>query len=397
MVQAIFRALNVEIVLTSSSAIPATPPGSLKRNREASGIDHHDVENFGLPLPTPNKKKNRAGLDESTPSMKHALFNFDLVMTKPLPRAIQPLRRSTQIGVTHKLKTPVNVKPLASSRNVNSAPPAAGRSSKDKAKGLLKTHRTPTTSYTRVDPPSDYGFLPFSIDTAVTATAPLPSVDTSLSKEDSVVHCSTSQGSASKGCAFVIHEESELSQLETLMGTNYRYLDLSDDDERFDAMNDRGKENVPPADDPNATVNTNIPTSRRNLMTDEPRTPLGDLNVAEYYAEGLTSESQTIVPADDEVEEQIQDSKTNSKTNCGQSDANATSDVNHGWDDLLAQVEAATKAKSGALDSEFAPNEIHDKSDTSSVIEIWESGSASSENEAENEAAAHDVPASAVA
>lgn len=337
------------------------------------------------------KKKNRTGLDESVPSTKIKPFDFNAVACDA-SRPIRPLRALTQSGKTAKFSTPITTKSSASSIVAKSAPAGKSKSPQAKRRGLLSSTRRSSTPFTRVNPPTTYVALPFSIDAAVTGTVSLNSANPSLSNTTPIDHYPTTPGAP-----FNLYEEPEALQIDTIMDNSTSFLKISDK-EIVDSMDDHDKENIPPPDDPSvtgATTNT-IPTSRRNLMTDEPRTPLGELNVAEYYAEGYDSDSYTIVAAENEPE-QREETLCTTKSEaaiCSQSDANVASGSDNGWGDLLAQVEAA-KAKTAALESEFDPiiEVVEDKTATTG-IEIWEGASASAEND---EAATHDVPVSAVA
>ena len=82
-------------------------------------------------------------------------------------------------------------------------------------------------------------------------------------------------------------------------------LDISDDESKAKESNDRGKENI----DPNelsmpvtrsmakaAAATTSTPSiSRKDKMTEEVRSPLSDLNPADYFAEGLDATSVVLV------------------------------------------------------------------------------------------------------
>lgn len=82
-------------------------------------------------------------------------------------------------------------------------------------------------------------------------------------------------------------------------------LDLSDDKAGITAKADREKENVPPTDgicavDP---ISTAASTGRKNCMTNRTRPPLGNLDIAEFFAEGCDMDSCFIIPA--EMEEEL--------------------------------------------------------------------------------------------
>ena len=90
-----------------------------------------------------------------------------------------------------------------------------------------------------------------------------------------------------------------------LMQHSTTVLDISDDEGKSDTST-RGKENVPPhelgIELPRARQSTaTIPAAtRKSPKMDEPRSPLGELNAAEYYAEDCNAFSYTIVYDDEE-------------------------------------------------------------------------------------------------
>ena len=119
----------------------------------------------------------------------------------------------------------------------------------------------------------------------------------------------TIEESKPKSWFFDIHEETEAQQDYTVsewtMTQSATILDISDDEGKARDGADRGKENVPPNDVPvvhsgttQSSASTKIPNSRKDMMTDEPRTPLGDLNAADYYPEGLDASSVVLVQDD---------------------------------------------------------------------------------------------------
>ena len=94
-------------------------------------------------------------------------------------------------------------------------------------------------------------------------------------------------------------------------------LDISDDESKAKEANDRGKENI----DPNelsmpvtrsmakaaASTTATPQVSRKDKMTEEVRSPLSDLNPADYFAEGLDATSVVLVhdePAADNAQTQ---------------------------------------------------------------------------------------------
>ncbi|KAL1963960.1 hypothetical protein VTN77DRAFT_7635 [Rasamsonia byssochlamydoides] len=104
---------------------------------------------------------------------------------------------------------------------------------------------------------------------------------------------------------FDIYVDTEQDEMTNSMQHSACFLDISDDEGKAKA-DGRGKENIPPHElgivMPTAAQQTTTDaTSRKNLMTDEPRTPLGELKVSDYYGTGCHALSFVIVE-DDEPE-----------------------------------------------------------------------------------------------
>jgi hypothetical protein len=175
---------------------------------------------------------------------------------------------------------------------------------------------------------------------------------------------------------FKIHEDTPDEELGNLMEFSTQTLDISDDESRRIEKDFRGKENIPPMDFPDASpvrlaVAAAPPATRKDMMTDEPRTPLGSLDAREYYAEGCDVNSYIIVPADKE------DDCTPERTACIASEhpAEVPPAITDSLPGLLSQA-LESKAgdlvpASGATESPAAP------------IDIWESESAKGEEERE--------------
>ena len=198
-----------------------------------------------------------------------------------------PKRAELPQVVGHKRKTEEDHGGISIKRQEpSSAPAPAGRSPKSKHRGLLSRRRFSANPFGRVDPPAfaPNAGLPFSIDAALAGT-----VSTQKTK--------TKSRPSSKGWHFEIHEDSPADEMANLMEHSTCTLEISDDEGRQSPKGDRdNKENIPPLD---FQTMGNVPTSRRDLMTDEPRSPLGDLDAKEYYPEGCDASSIFVVPADD--------------------------------------------------------------------------------------------------
>ncbi|KAL6235515.1 hypothetical protein BDW75DRAFT_136444 [Aspergillus navahoensis] len=107
--------------------------------------------------------------------------------------------------------------------------------------------------------------------------------------------------------SFEIYVDSEQEEMTNLMQHSTCVLDISDDEGKDESQSDqRGKENIPPAD-----LGISLPRSRqqeplpawaqKSVMVDEPRSPLGELNAADFYGEGCHAFSYSVVYDAEEV------------------------------------------------------------------------------------------------
>lgn len=105
---------------------------------------------------------------------------------------------------------------------------------------------------------------------------------------------------------FDIHEDTPEQEMTNLLQHSTCRLDISSDEEcernlGREKAEDRGKENVPPADDVSQTSARTATTISEGAMEyEKPRTALGDLNVEDFYAEGCDGTSVFIVPEDED-------------------------------------------------------------------------------------------------
>lgn len=105
---------------------------------------------------------------------------------------------------------------------------------------------------------------------------------------------------------FDIHEDTPEQEMTNLLQHSTCRLDISSDEEcerklGREKAEDRGKENVPPADDVSQTSARRTTTmSEGGMEYEKPRTALGDLNVEDFYAEGCDLTSVFIVPEDED-------------------------------------------------------------------------------------------------
>lgn len=243
-----------------------------------------------------------------------------------------------------------------------------------------------TSPFTRVNPPSFssngvQGGLPFSIDAALSGTVPSYKPSPVQAKEIQPKEFCTLEESMPKGWMFDIYEETEEIQEQNVVVHRACNLDISDDENLAKIKLDRGKENIPPSDGLSASlpeITTSIPASRKNMMTDEPRTPLGDLETSEFYAEGCDALSYIIIPGENSVDQNAEKPNVDPEPKEAYSSPQApVTDLAEGWQSLLAQVEASKQNHT----SDFYHQNSSDKIASAPAVEIWESESAKDEDE----------------
>lgn len=310
-----------------------------------------------------NKRKRTDFGDDVTTSKSPKYSLMTLPSTKP-----RPLASST---LTPRLDTNKATGPA-------SAPAAAGRSpTRSKHHGTIPRKR----------------FTPPQFGTKAPALSFAAALSGTLAHKKSK-KIRTIEESKPKSWFFDIYEETEAQQDYTVnewtMTQSATILDISDDESKAQALSDRGKENIPPSDivpsGATTTLSTagKIPSSRKDMMTDEPRTPLGSLNAADYYPEGLDASSVVLVQ-DDIAEPE------NASPNQGVADALKPSEFTFepeavttaaGFSDAvdLSSLLASSKPTLNFQTSELSSGKSEDAIEPAD-IEIWESESAKDEKD----------------
>jgi hypothetical protein len=246
-----------------------------------------DSENVD-PVDFRESSSKRKKVDTADDLCKPSTFTLK-TFSKPKSR-IQSSSVLTPRAETPTINT--TVKPTITS----SAPPAAGRSStSSKRSGILSSRRT------RLNAPAfgSRSRAPLSLAAAVNGTL-------ANKKHKRRSDAATLEESKPKSWFFDIYEETEVQQEfvinEWTMTQSACTLDISDDESKTATREERGKENIPPNElgtmalaAPITIAPIQPATSRKDMMPDEPRTPLGDLNPSEYYAEGCDATSVVLV------------------------------------------------------------------------------------------------------
>ena len=344
--------------MTCCLALPTTKTSSLKRHAPQTFNDI-DSENIDPLLFLTQSKKSKA-------------FDFDSSKLDKAPRftlaASEPIRNadlSQAGGLKRKADDPIHTHNAQIKRRTEPAaalPAPAGRSPKHKRIGILQRRRATASSVTRINPPEASSNAPFSLNAALAGTVSLKPQKKKVSK---------------KAWDFDIYEDSEAEDAANMMQHQTCTLDISDDESRMSpSKGDRdNKENVPPADYNSAM---NAPITRRDLMTDEIRSPLGDLDAKDFYAEGCDANSFIIVPQGELehtqgkviVEPHPEDLSTPTPLEKPEMQGQ------QGWEDVLTHMSAKEDENVISADNEGVPHP-----EEPLEIKIWESESAKGDEE----------------
>ena len=281
--------IHIQLPATPSCAYPSVylihsltlHPSVSAGKRTFDLFEHDDQENAAPVKQLSNLKKVKGSDGEAVKNTKVPLFNLNV---------IEGLARTPPGSVSCPT---VGVKPKKDASSSMMIP--AGRSPpKAKRVGILSRRRlnAKAPSYARVNPPTyacqgPSGPSPLSLAGVLSGSSKATASRLPAAKPDEKKY--------PKKWAFIIHEDTEQEESTNMMEHYACTLDISDDEGRAKAYRDIGKENVPPADCPYAATAVR-PVARRDMMTEEVRTPLGDMNPAEFYATGCDKSSVVNVP-----------------------------------------------------------------------------------------------------
>ena len=361
---------------------PSSAP-SLKRRAASPGCS--DSENVDPNILDSLHKRKRSTFDDDV-SLSKPRYSLSTMSSAPKRRLDTPIVSTPRLNTLVKSSTTPASAPAA----------AAGRSPVRKRQGgLLQSRKRPAP------PPFGTKSPALSISAALSGTL-------ANRKSKKPRSSTTIEDSKPKSWFFDIFEESEETQdyrmNEWTMTQSAYGLDISDDESKAKERLDRGKENIDPDEisvpvtrSMTAAASTAKPRISRKdkdaMLDDEPRMPLGDLNPAKFYAEGLDATSVILVQDDtpetevEAVEEQVIDPKSQPEFTFSTTASLSLStkaiealetpsidqilgDATSNWDSTLKSSAPTTIA----LDSKVEIPEPQD-------IEIWESQSAKDENE----------------
>ncbi|MCJ1345832.1 hypothetical protein MMC31_004041 [Peltigera leucophlebia] len=339
---------------------PSIGPSPLKRRYEPeSNSDSENVDPASVASPL---KKCKSGHEDFYKRSNVVLKTVAAPLEKPLVSKVTKSPQPTKPRVTGiRSKSIRGTSPL---RNKT----ASGAAGKKSNKGIGSARRNAT----RVNPPTGgVGALPFSIDAALSGTVPAYTVDQDI----------FALGKSKDSLKFEIYEDTKEEYMGNIVEHATCILDISDDECR-DKFYDDGsnKENVAPPDHMgNHSTGNQVPITRKNMMTDEPRSPLGDLEAAIYYAEGCDADSKDYFDGDDDDEvqcsrakkEAVQFPKAAKVHNFSLPSQSAVApEPEFQWKYLLSQLEMKQILNS------FAGSYNIPVSQEPPPIEIWESESA---------------------
>ena len=331
-----------EQIVDSEPALPTKPVSSLKQY-DSSAFGNDDSENIDPSLLfSPSKGKGLGVQADNDVCAPH--FSLTTSKTSSIKEAPQNLghkRKAEDSLPTENVRIKRRTDPLA----LPVAP--IGRLPPRKYAGLLSRRRT---AVTRIDPPGSSSQVPFSLGAALAGTVPLK----------------TKKKVSKKGWDFKIYEDSPQDEMANLMEHSTCILDISDEESRRSPKGgDRdNKENIPPV---NYQSGHDLPKHPCDSMSEDTRTPLGDLDAKNFYADGCDATSAFLVDQDDG-----DDSAEKSQAKRGEdhvSSPTSKTEIAHtsaqdGWDDIIAKL-SAKKGDSATDDNAEQP-----------AFQIWESESA---------------------
>ncbi|KAI9149610.1 hypothetical protein HJFPF1_11665 [Paramyrothecium foliicola] len=306
----------------NASSNKQSPAGG---KRKAELLDVDDSENVD-PLLFAKRSK---GANPSTPA-KDIFKPSSFVLTKApalaatsTPTTATPLPDIRSLGSPSKASsTPRRILQARSpAARLNTAiaksspisAPAGRSPTRGKRSGILNRRRS--GPYSRVDPPSFSlsSGAPFSLDAALKGT--IPGYESRAQPTRNAVKETIPelhQDEMKPSWFFDIHEDTPEQEMTNLLQHSTCTLDISSDEEseqkaRREKDEGRDKENVPPVDDVSQTSSRRAAhVNADDMVVEKERVALGEMNTADFYAEGCDETSVIIIPEDEEESEQAQ-------------------------------------------------------------------------------------------
>ncbi|KAF3060774.1 hypothetical protein CFAM422_010988 [Trichoderma lentiforme] len=296
--------------LQSLTSLKNRQNANVSPKRKAEFLEIDNCENVD-PLLFAKRSK---GVSSGTPA-KDALKPSNFFLT---PKISTPVASARSLASQNKASsTPrriLNPKSNLGKASVDNTPKScpvapAGRSpTQGKRSRLLSGRRRAT----RLDPPSFHlggSSAPFSLDAALKGTiagyTPRPSVKKPVAS-------SLLEPDSKASWFFDIHEDTPEQEMTNLLQHSTCTLDISSDEEteqraKRDGAEGRDKENIPPADDVSQTSAQRASPSPKGdeMIFEKQRVALGEMNAADFYAEGCDETSVILIHEDEEPEAPI--------------------------------------------------------------------------------------------
>ncbi|RYP11889.1 hypothetical protein DL767_011292 [Monosporascus sp. MG133] len=380
------------------NSLPTSSPGK----RKASDIvDTDDSENVDPAF----FSKRPKGTDCFT-SKDSFIKPSSLILTKSASTSDVSLTSTPKAAAAPRPRSHLNPKSPISKVNISAArstplsAPAGRSPTRGKRSGILSSRRR-TGGAVRVDPPafgrSSKSAAPFSLDAALKGTIPSyarRNASSSSSSTSSAALSSHHELGTKASWDFVIHEDSPEQEMTNLLQHSTCVLDISSDEEtesRRQRERAEGKENVPPADD---ISQTSRPRAARlaaaagpdDMIIEKERSPLGEMDVKEYYSEGCDETSIFIVPGDEDDAPQQQQQLQLQPQQIPNGELESVSEfklIAASSDDPI--IEETTMTAEELMQKSEDPGPcaavLEPMEGTGESFEVWESGSAKDEAE----------------
>ena len=244
--------------------------------------------------------------------------NYVLRAASPKPAPFSALTPSMTATATPRRtlqpKSPATKLNTAISKSSPMSAPAGRSPTRGKRSGILSNRRRTAGPFSRVDPPSfkiGGSAAPFSLDAALKGTIPSYASRPSVAKPTPTPKSSLQEPELKASWFFDIHEDTPEQEMTNLLQHGTCVLDISSDEESAQRARREGrddKENVPPVDDISQT-SARAQMRLRNrtaddMVVEKERVALGEMNTADFYADGCDESSVIFVPADEEEERQ---------------------------------------------------------------------------------------------
>ena len=234
--------------------------------------------------------------------------------------------------------------------------------------------------------------MPFSIDAALSGSvASYTPAKPHINKRE---RDSLAAPSKKSSWFLDIHEDTAEQELDNLMDFSTQTLDISDDETRMAKKEDSdNKENIAPGTE----IAVVVAVSRKDKMEDGPRTPLGELEAKEFYADGCDEFSVFVVPEDADGDEKpvfVGDDAGSVTLAAAVPAAEDTSPLEHksnqeAWAEIMARVDEQQKESSAlptpSIETDSAAADAFaveaTSRDEAPLFDIWESESAKEEGD----------------